>query len=73
MATYTINIDEKDIAGQHFLAYIKTLPFISLTEKKKEKMNDLDEALEDIRMGRLSKPMNMEEFKAYTQKIWDEA
>ena len=72
MATYKVTIDEREIAGQRFLALMKTLPFISF-DKSKIKRCGLDEALEDIKMGRVSKAMTFEEFKAYTQKIWNEA
>ncbi|MCL2039478.1 MAG: hypothetical protein FWG85_03510 [Bacteroidetes bacterium] len=73
MTTYEITIDDNNISGKHFLKYVKTLPFVSISRPKAKKMNGLDEALEDIREGRISEPMNIEEFKKYTQKIWDKA
>ena len=51
-------------------------------EAKKEECLDLskydsipalDEAIKDIEEGRVSKPMTIEEFKVFTQKLWDEA
>jgi hypothetical protein len=44
MTTLTIEINDKDIAGKHFLGLIKTLPFVSIKENKKaakkEKVKD---------------------------------
>ncbi|MCL2039480.1 MAG: hypothetical protein FWG85_03520 [Bacteroidetes bacterium] len=72
MTTYEITIDDNNISGKHFLKYVKTLPFVSISSPKAKKMNGLDEALEDIRKGRVSEPMNIEEFNEYIDKIWQE-
>ena len=73
MKTYTITIDEQNTSAKHFLALMKTLPFISFSVNGKKKKSSLEKALDDIKMGRMSGPMTMEEFKMYTQKIWNEA
>jgi len=73
MTTYQITIDENNIQGKNFLIFIKTLPFISVSKNRTKKMNELDEALEDIRIGRVSKPMTIEEFKEHLDDVWQEA
>ena len=72
MTTFEITIDDNNISGKHFLKYVKTLPFVSISRPKAKKMNGLDEALEDIRKGRVSEPMNIKEFNEYIDKIWQE-
>ena len=62
MATYKINIDEKNASGKHFLALMKSLPFISFLEKEKKKMSGLDEALEDIKKGRVKEIKDIDKF-----------
>jgi len=73
MATYKVTIDEKNISGKRFLEYMKTLSYVSIAKNKNKKISGLEEALKDIEEGRVSDPMTIEEFKVYTQKIWDEA
>ena len=75
MATYEITIDETNASSKHFLKYIKTLPFVCISNghKKKQKKSGLDEALEDIRMGRVTAFNSMEEFKTHLDEIWQEA
>ena len=70
MTTYTITIDEKNIAGKHFLNFIKTLPYISFVKNEKKKKNGIDEALEDIKMGRVSEPMTIEEYNIHLDNLW---
>ena len=62
MKTYEITIDDNNISGKHFLKYVKTLPFVSVSRPKAKKMNGLDEALEDIREGRVSEIKDIDEF-----------
>ena len=69
MATYQINIDENNIAGKHFLKYMKTLPFISITKNKEKKRCGIDEALEDIRMGRVEEIKDIDMF--FKQVRWE--
>ena len=66
MATYTIAVDEKKVEGKKFLDFIKTLPFVSFTEPNK--MCGLDEALEDIQMGRIFEIKNWNEFSEQMER-----
>jgi len=50
------------------LALMKTLTFISFDKSKVKKCN-FDEALENIKMGKLFEPIIFKKFKAHTQKI----
>jgi hypothetical protein len=54
MATYTITINEKTKAGKKLVALLKSLnEVVSLSEVSKNK--GLDEALEDVKHGRVYK------------------
>jgi len=68
MTTYEITIDDNNISGKHFLKYVKTLPFVSISSPKAKKMNGLDEALEDIRKGRVYKIENWDAFSEQMEK-----
>ena len=70
MTTYEITIDDNNISGKHFLKYVKTLPFIfiSISRPKAKKKNGLDEALEDIRKGRVYKIENWDAFSEQMEK-----
>ena len=37
MTTYEINIDETNATAKHFLAFMKTLPFVSFSKNEKKK------------------------------------
>jgi hypothetical protein len=57
MATYTITINEKSRAGKKLVALLESLSeVIAFTEVRKEK--SLNEALEDVRNGRVFKAEN---------------
>ncbi len=59
MATYTITINERTEIGKSLLVLIKSMgSAVSLTPTKKIQKNGLDEALEDIKLGRLHSAKN---------------
>ena len=68
MATYQINIDERNAVGKHFLELMKTLPFISITENKNNKLSGIEKALEDVKNGRVYSAKNTKELMMKTTK-----
>jgi len=79
MATYTVNIDEKNTDGKKFLEFMKTLPYISVSKNKNtvvktetvsntKKISGLREALKDVEEGRV---FDIPDWKAYTQQLID--
>ncbi len=57
MATYTITINEKSRAGKKLVALLESLSeVIAFTEVRKEK--SLNEALEDVKNGRVFEAEN---------------
>jgi hypothetical protein len=68
MAIYQINIDEKNIAGKHFLELMKTLPFISINKNKNKKLGGIEKALEDVKNGRVYTAKNTKDLMMKTIK-----
>ena len=66
MATYKINIDERNISGKRFLELMKTLPFISITKNKK--ISGIEKALEDVKNGRVYSAKNTKDLMTKTIK-----
>jgi hypothetical protein len=75
MTTYQLTLDENNVYSKHFLKYMKTLPFVSISKKgvaNRKKMNGLDEAIKDIEEGRVSEAMTVEEFGEYLKQMrWE--
>mgnify|MGYP006916021940 FL=1 len=55
MATYTININERTQAGKSLYLYLNSLGVISERLKTPRRRSGIDEALEDVRKGRVYK------------------
>ena len=55
MATYTININERTQAGKSLYLYLNSLGVISERLTTSRRRSGIDEALEDVRKGRVYK------------------
>jgi len=74
MESYVLKINEKNLAGKNLIRYLeslsKTVNYIDIIPKKAEKeMNRLDEAIEDIKMGRVTTYDNYEEYEKAVNKM----
>ena len=67
MSSYVISVDEKIVSGKKLLSYLKSLnktsDYLSIKPYKEESINGLDEAIEDLKMGRVETYENFDEFK----------
>ncbi len=64
MATYTIKINEKTQAGKKLVALLKSLEVV--TSIKPVKTNELDQAIEEMKTGKITK---CKDFNDYLKKI----
>jgi hypothetical protein len=74
MTNYVLRINERNLAGKSLIAYLKSLSktsnFIEVMPQQAEKeMNRLDEAIEDIKMGRVTSYENYEEYEQAVHKM----
>ena len=74
MESYVLKINENNIAGKNLIRYLeslsKTVNYIDFIPKKAEKeMNRLDEAIEDIKMGRVTTYNDYEEYEKAVNKM----
>ena len=67
MSSYVIKVNEKIMQGKTLLSYLKSLSktsdYLYIMPHKEEPKNGLDEAIEDLKMGRVTKYKNVEEYK----------
>ena len=71
MSSYILEVNERKVSGKHLIAYLKSLSSLDVYLKPQiEEMSGLDEAIEDIKMGRVTKHKNFEEYqKAVYQEL----
>jgi len=72
MTSYVLTVDEKIMPGKSLLSYLKslskTIDYVDIVPQKEYQMNGLDEAIEDIKMGRVTAYENVEEYKKGMRK-----
>jgi len=66
MTSYVLEVNEKKTSGKNLIAYLKSLNSLDVCIKK---MNGLDEAIEDIKMGRVTSYENYEEYEKAMNKM----
>jgi len=71
MSSYILEVNERKVSGKHLIAYLNSLSSLGVYLKPQtKKMSGLDEAVEDIKMGRVTKHENFEEYqKAVYQEL----
>jgi len=71
MSSYILEVNERKVSGKHLIAYLKSLSSLDVYLKPQTKeMSGLDEAIEDLKMGRVTKHKNFEEYqKAVYQEL----
>jgi ribonucleotide reductase alpha subunit len=72
MTSYILRVDEGVMPGKSLLGYLKCLSktsdYVNVVSQKEYQMNGLDEAIEDIKMGRVTAYKNVEEYKKGMRK-----
>ena len=72
MTSYVLTVDEKIMPGKSLLNYLKSLSktsdYVDVVPQKEYQMNGLDEAIEDIKMGRVTAYKNVEDYKKEMRK-----
>jgi hypothetical protein len=70
MSNYILEVNERKVSGRNLIAYLKSLNSMDVCiTPQKEKMNGLDEAMEDIKMGRVTTYENFEEYEIAMNKM----
>ena len=74
MASYVLKVNEANSAGKGLIEYLtllsETSNYIEFMPQKAEKeMNRLDEAIEDIKMGRVTTYDNYEDYEEAVNKM----
>jgi hypothetical protein len=66
MTNYVLSINEQLITGKVLLNYLKSLSktsdYVNIIRQRPSKINGLQEAIEDIKMGRVTTCKNYEEY-----------
>jgi hypothetical protein len=73
MSSYVIEIPERTLMGKHLIPFLKSLsipiiPVKSYLMQVKQSKSGLEEAIEDLEMGRVTKYKNVEEYKKEMRK-----
>ena len=74
MSSYVIRVNENNFVGKKLIDYLKSLSETSnyievMPQKAAKKMNGLDEAIEDIKKGRITTYENYEEYEKATHQM----
>ena len=73
MASYVLTVNEKNAVAKGLLDYLKLLSkkneYVSVVPHKESSINGLDEAIEDIKMGRVTTYENYEEYEKATNNM----
>ena len=70
MSSYILEVNERKVSGKHLIAYLKSLSSLDVYLKPQiEKLSGLDEAIEDLKMGRVTTYENYEEYEKATNKM----
>jgi len=71
MSSYILEVNERKVSGKKLIAYLKSLNSLDVyIQPQIEKMSGLEEAVEDLKMGRVTKHKNFEEYqKAVYQEL----
>jgi len=72
MTSYVLRVNERNVIAKSLLGYLRTLSktndYVCIMPQKEYLMNGLDEAIEDIKMGRVTAYKNVEEYKEGMRK-----
>ena len=77
MTSVVLDVNESKSLGKSFLEYLKLLgkandyvSNVNISEKKsRKKLSGIEEAIEDIKMGRVTTYKNYEEYEKATHKM----
>jgi len=70
MSSYILEVNERKVSGKHLITYLKSLSSLDVYLKPQtEKLSGLEEAIEDIKMGRVTTYENYEEYEKATNKM----
>ena len=73
MSSYILSVNERIASGKILLDYLKSLSkiddYVCIMPHKENPMNGLDEAIEDIKKGRVTTYENAEEYKKAMHKM----
>ena len=73
MSSYIITVNERITLGKSLVEFLKSLSkttnYVNIVQKEKNLTNGIDEAIDDIKNGRITIYENFEEYKKGMNKI----
>jgi soluble cytochrome b562 len=73
MSSYIITVNERMTPGKSLMGFLKSLSkttdFVDIVQQKERPANGIDEAIDDIKNGRITTYENFEEYQKGMRKI----